>query len=203
MLEVSRLPIMFHPLQSYGISRRAFVFMPVAFGGFVALLRRPERPLPDDAINGDGIEVNLLLFSKEGRREGSVSLRKIRKSDAEWWNQLSAEEFAVTRRGATELAFNGRYWNCGTAGLYRCVCCGTALFKSADKFDSGTGWPSFSAPAAEQNIYTANDESLNLERTEVLCRKCDAHLGHVFADGPAPAGLRYCINSAALRLVAL
>ncbi len=192
---------MFLPLQSYGISRRAFVLMPVAFGGFVALFRRPERPLPDDAINGGGAEVAVFLFSNRGQREGLVSLRKIRKSDAEWRNQLSPEEFAVTRRGATELAFTGRYWNCDTPGLYRCACCATALFRSADKFDSGTGWPSFSAPAAEQNICTANDESLNLERTEVLCRKCDAHLGHVFADGPAPAGLRYCINSAALRLI--
>ena len=126
-------------------------------------------------------------------------MEKIKKTDAEWEAELSPEEFAVARKKGTERAFTGRYWDNHEAGSYRCVCCGAPLFRSDEKFDSGCGWPSFWAPTAEENVRTENDTSHFMNRTEVLCSRCDAHLGHVFPDGPEPSGLRYCINSASLR----
>jgi len=132
---------------------------------------------------------------------GYVTVDKVVKTDKEWRALLTAEQFQVTRKKGTERAFTGKYDKHYEKGIYRCVCCGNDLFRSEAKFDSGTGWPSFYAPIAPENVRTEKDRSFFIERTEVLCARCDAHLGHVFDDGPKPTGLRYCMNSASLSFV--
>jgi len=145
--------------------------------------------------------VKIMRFDDAGKPLGLVTVEKVVLSDDEWKKKLSPEEFEVTRQAGTERAFTGRYWDNHAKGLYRCVCCANALFTSDTKFESGTGWPSFYQPIDGHNVETAVDLSFGSRRTEVKCKQCDAHLGHVFDDGPQPTGLRYCMNSVSLKFI--
>jgi peptide-methionine (R)-S-oxide reductase len=154
---------------------------------------------------GVGVAGLLFTYRLQSETEGGQSLRvrqvPIMKTDAEWKAILTSEQYRVTRKKGTERAFTGQYWNCHDDGIFACVCCGQPLFDSKTKYESGTGWPSFWQPIAEEHVAEEEDNGWFMRRTEVLCSKCDAHLGHVFTDGPQPTGLRYCINSASLKLV--
>ena len=146
------------------------------------------------------MRVSLAEFTDSGEKKGVIMMEKVIKTEEEWMQMLTPQQFEVTRRKGTEPPFTGTYDKLYEEGIYRCVCCGNALFSSKTKFKSGTGWPSFWEPIAKENVRIETDMSYGMARTEILCKKCDAHLGHVFEDGPDPTGLRYCINSVALNL---
>jgi peptide-methionine (R)-S-oxide reductase len=178
-------------------SRRGFLLgalaTPVALA--VAACARASDP-PKSAT------VTIENFSAAGRSLGKVTVARVVKADEEWRKQLSADSFTVTRHEGTERPFSGKYNDNHADGLYRCICCDTALFDSKAKFESGTGWPSFWKPISSANVSEVADNGLMMERTAVACKRCDAHLGHVFDDGPDPTGLRYCMNSVSLNFVA-
>jgi len=173
-----------------------------AYGLLLGVQRVCQSALADDTPEDDSpSQATIVQFSNDGKRLGTVMLAKIRRSKPEWKKQLSPLQFDVTRRGAMEWAYTGALHDQHAAGIYRCIDCANALFESSAKFDSGTGWPSFWAPIAKENVYTRQDVGYGMVRTEVKCSLCDAHLGHVFTDGPQPTGLRHCMNSAALRFL--
>ena len=174
-----------------------------AYGLLVGVQRVCLSALADSEPKEDNLgPVKIVQFADDGARLGTVDVPKIRKSKAEWKKQLTPGQFVVTRQEGTEIPFSGALYNEHTPGLYRCVGCDNALFSSSTKFDSGTGWPSFWAPIAKENVYEKADMSIGVLRREVKCTLCEAHLGHVFTDGPEPTGLRYCMNSQALRFIA-
>jgi peptide-methionine (R)-S-oxide reductase len=177
-------------------SRRTFLVAAASAAGLAAL--RPALALAGGGAPGT---VTVVQFSDAGKPTGKVTVPHVARSEAEWKQKLAPISFEVTRHEGTERAYTGSTWNNHDHGFYRCICCDNALFSSETKFESGTGWPSFWQPIAKENIVEIHDVSLGMERTAVSCRECDAHLGHVFDDGPRPTGLRYCMNSAAMRFV--
>ena len=177
-----------HPLDRRSFFSASFAFLAAAAGtGEARGAKRHDPSL-----------VRLVDFSDSGKRIGIVTTEKVIKSDEEWQRQLTPEQFAVTRKKGTEPAFTGKYYKLHDKGLYRCICCGNALFSSDTKFESGTGWPSFYEPFDLEHIRNIQDTSYGMVRTEIRCKRCDAHLGHVFPDGPPPTRQRYCLNSASM-----
>ena len=180
--------------------RRVFLGLAAIGGAGYWVFDRQSREI--ERVASLPVMVTIAGFDDAGRPTGLVQRLRIHLSDDEWRKRLAVDEFQMTRRADTEFAFTGAFWNFHEDGLYRCVCCGSALFDSRTKFDSGTGWPSFSEPMAKQNVVTSPDATFGISRTAVACTLCEAHLGHLFDDGPPPTGMRYCINSVCLRFSA-
>jgi len=192
--------------QSRKVTRRVFLAGgTTAVAGLALFSLRNMGSAPVVEASGEGNNasgiVTVVNFSDDGKNLGQETIPKVVKTDAEWKAQLSPNAYDIARRADTEMAYTGATWNEHGKGIFRCICCELALFDSETKFDSGTGWPSFWAPIAKENVVEVIDNSLGMTRTEVKCRVCNAHLGHVFPDGPPPTGLRYCMNSAAMKFV--
>ena len=188
---------------SVRLRRREFLLASAsAVAGMVLWTLRKPRLVKATTSKELPQEVTIVQFSDSGKRLKKVRVPLVVKTEDEWRRELSPNSFDITRHAGTEIAYTGNYWNLHEKGLYRCICCENALFSSDTKFDSGTGWPSFWAPIAPENIRTKRDTTFGMVRTTVSCTECAAHLGHVFDDGPEPTHLRYCMNSASLRFVA-
>ncbi|MEP7001724.1 MAG: peptide-methionine (R)-S-oxide reductase MsrB [bacterium] len=180
-------------------TRRHFIRLSSASLGAAIVALAPRRLVAAVRATTDPADVTIVRFSDAGVRGGVVTVPKVVKTDAEWRKQLAPLAYSVSRGAATERPFSGAYWNLHDEGLFRCVCCDNALFSSAHKFDSGTGWPSFWQPIAAENVVGPKGQHPGADPTEVCCTLCDAHLGDIFTDGPRPTGLRYCIDSVSLR----
>lgn len=179
-------------------TRRGFIAASVALLGGLAWWST-RKPATAAVQSGPAGKVTIIPFTDAGVKQAPVAVAKLVKTDAEWQKQLTPIEYAVARKDGTERPFTGNTWNLHDKGIYRCICCDNALYDSETKFESGTGWPSFWQPIAEENILKNSDSSFLMVRTAISCKRCDAHLGHVFEDGPKPTGLRYCMNSASMK----